>query len=60
LGRSVKQHLQEKLKLIDQQIQSLISLRSELQELLSRWEENPSAHLVAHRICPNIQVENAE
>lgn len=56
----VKQHLQEKLKLIDQQIQSLISLRSKLQELLSHWQENPPAHLVAHRICPNIQAENAE
>lgn len=56
----VKQHLQEKMKLIDQQIQALISLRSELAELLSHWQENPPVHLAAHSICPNIQAGSEE
>lgn len=55
----VKQHLQDKLQRIDQQIQSLLSLRSELAELLSHWQEDP-AQLVSERICPNIQTEHAE
>jgi MerR family copper efflux transcriptional regulator len=56
----VKQHLQEKLKMIDHQINSLLSLRSELEELLSHWQENPPANSTAHRICPNIQTEHAK
>ncbi len=56
----VKQHLLEKMKLIDSQIQALTSLRSELEELLSHWQENPSTELASHRICPNIQTGNAE
>lgn len=51
----VKQHLLEKMKLIDYQIQALTSLRSELEELLSHWQENPPAQLASHQICPNIQ-----
>lgn len=56
----VKQHLQEKMKLIDQQIQALISLRSELEELLAHWQENLPTHLASHKICPNIQSGNEE
>lgn len=55
----VKQHLLEKMKLIDYQIQALTSLRSELEELLAHWQENPSAQLVSHQICPNIQPDTA-
>jgi MerR family transcriptional regulator, copper efflux regulator len=56
----VKQHLQEKMKLIDRQIEVLMSLRSELQDLLSHWQEHPLTEATPHRICPNIQTGNAE
>ena len=55
----VKQHLLEKMKLIDYQIQALTSLRSELEELLSHWQENPPVQLASHQICPNIQPDTA-
>lgn len=51
----VKQHLQEKVREISQQIEALETLRSELQGLLSGWEEAPPSHLAAQTICPNIQ-----
>lgn len=55
----VKHHLLEKMKLIDAQIEALTSLRSELQELLSHWQENPPDYLASQRICPNIQTSDA-
>ncbi|WP_421657903.1 heavy metal-responsive transcriptional regulator [Leptothermofonsia sp. ETS-13] len=51
----VKQHLQDKLTAITQQIEALETLRSELQGLLSGWQESPPAHLISQTICPNIQ-----
>lgn len=50
----VKQHIQTKLEAIDRQIAALEILRSELQELLSDWQE-PISDNVDEIICPNIQ-----
>jgi MerR family copper efflux transcriptional regulator len=51
----VKQHLQERVTMIDRQILALETLKAELQELLLEWEECPPPNLVAQKICPNIQ-----
>lgn len=51
----VKQHLQDKVAVISQQILELEALRSHLQGLLSGWNETPSAHVAAQTICPNLQ-----
>jgi MerR family copper efflux transcriptional regulator len=51
----VKHHLQDKVIAITQQIEALETLRSELQGLLSGWQESPPAHLISQTICPNIQ-----
>ena len=53
----VKQHLEAKIEEISQQIAALKSLRSELQELLSGWQEQPKTHSLDEIICPNIQSE---
>jgi DNA-binding transcriptional MerR regulator len=52
---AVKQHLQQKVKEITEQIAALEILRSELQGLLSGWQEQPPPHRLAETICPNIQ-----
>jgi DNA-binding transcriptional MerR regulator len=51
----VKQHLQDKVAAINQQIAVLETLKAELQGLLSGWQECPPPHLIAQTICPNIQ-----
>ncbi len=51
----VKQHLEDKVRAINEQIVALETLRSELQGLLSGWQESPPSHLVEQTICPNIQ-----
>ena len=51
----VKQLLNEKLAAIAQQIEALETLRSELQGLLSGWQDRPSTDKIASTICPNIQ-----
>jgi DNA-binding transcriptional MerR regulator len=51
----IKHHIEERLNTIDAQIRSLETLRSELQGLLSHWQESPSPDRIAHTICPNIQ-----
>jgi MerR family copper efflux transcriptional regulator len=51
----IKQHLQERLTNINQQIEALQTLRTELQGVLSGWEEQPPPHLAAQTICPNLQ-----
>lgn len=52
---TVKQHLQDKVKAISQQIEELELLRSQLQDLLLGWEEQPSPAMIAQTICPNLQ-----
>jgi MerR family transcriptional regulator, copper efflux regulator len=51
----VKQHLEAKVSEITRQIDALQTLRSELQGILSGWQEQPSADRIQKTICPNIQ-----
>lgn len=53
----VKQHLRIKLKAIAEQIEALEILQSELQGILSGWQDVPPAEQIARTICPNIQRE---
>lgn len=50
----VRQHLQEKVKAIAQQIEALETLSTELQGILSGWQEQPPPNRIAETICPNI------
>ncbi|PIG90492.1 heavy metal-responsive transcriptional regulator [Gloeocapsopsis sp. IPPAS B-1203] len=52
----VKEKLEEKVAQIDQQVKQLLTLRAELNGLLSGWEDFPSQH--KDTICPNIQKES--
>ena len=49
----VKHHLQDRVAAITQQIQDLETLRAELQQVLTHWQEQPQH--VAPTICPNLQ-----
>jgi MerR family transcriptional regulator, copper efflux regulator len=51
----VKQHLEAKVAEITRQIEALNTLRTELQGILSGWQEQPPADRIQHTICPNIQ-----
>jgi DNA-binding transcriptional MerR regulator len=53
----VKQRLQRKIQDINRQITVLETLRSELQGLVSDWEEQPPSVQIAQTICPNLQKE---
>lgn len=52
---AVRKRLESKLNDIASQIESLETLRAELQGVLSAWEEKPSADQIEKTICPNIQ-----
>ncbi|MBD2038018.1 heavy metal-responsive transcriptional regulator [Leptolyngbya sp. FACHB-321] len=51
----VKQHLEDKVAIVSQQIQALETLRAELNGILSGWQEHPPAHVIEQTICPNLQ-----
>jgi hypothetical protein len=51
----VKQHLLLKVDAINKQIEALEILKSELQGLLSGWQEQPPQYATIQTICPNIQ-----
>lgn len=53
----VKQNLEAKIEAIAQQIAALKALKSELEELLSGWQEQPKSHSSDEIICPNLQPE---
>jgi DNA-binding transcriptional MerR regulator len=53
----VKQILNEKLTAIAEQIEALEILHSELQGLLSGWQDRPATDRIARTICPNIQTD---
>lgn len=53
----VKQILNEKLTAIAEQIEALEILHSELQGLLSGWQDRPASDRIARTICPNIQTD---
>ena len=54
---TAKQHLLHKLEAVTQQIENLSILKSELQGILSGWQDEPPQELRAQTICPNIQSE---
>ncbi|MBC1240836.1 heavy metal-responsive transcriptional regulator [Nostoc sp. 2RC] len=49
----IQEKLEQKLLDIDRQIDQLLTLRSEIQGLLSGWKN--TAHRQEHTICPNMQ-----
>lgn len=51
----VKHHLEAKVADITHQIEALMTLRAELQGILSGWQEQPPADRIQQTICPNIQ-----
>ncbi len=51
----VKQNLQKKVQQITEQIEALQLLRSELQGLLSGWQDPPSKYVTDRTICPNLE-----
>lgn len=51
----VKQHLETRLKTISEQIEALEILQSELQGILSGWQDQPPLDRIAQTICPNLQ-----
>lgn len=53
----VKQNLQKKVQQVTEQIEALQLLRSELQGLLSGWQDQPDADIAAQTICPNLETK---
>ena len=53
--KDVKQNLQKKVRQINEQIESLQLLRSELQGLLLDWQDQPPEAIAARTICPNLE-----
>ncbi len=51
----VKQNLQKKVQQVTKQIEALQLLRSELQGVLSGWQDHPPAAIAARTICPNLE-----
>ncbi len=51
----VRQHLEAKVQSINAQIEALVTLKSELQGILSGWQERPESHSASQTICPNLQ-----
>ena len=54
---TVRKRLEAKLDDIQTQIEALETLRTELQGVLSAWQEKPSADRIQKTICPNIQCD---
>jgi DNA-binding transcriptional MerR regulator len=52
---AIKDRLQQKLNDIHAQIANLEILRTELEGILSGWEDQPPAHMIEQTICPNLQ-----
>jgi MerR family transcriptional regulator, copper efflux regulator len=57
----VRQHLEDKIAAIDCQVAALLTLKQDLQEILSRWQEpsefeiEAGAIATSPTICPNLQ-----
>ncbi len=51
----VKGQIQDKVAQISEQIEQLNTLRTELQTVLSQWQEQPATELIEATICPNIE-----
>lgn len=54
----VKERLEAKLATIEEQIRSLQILHSELQGILSGWQEHPPLKRLDQTICPNLQANS--
>lgn len=54
---TVRKRLEKKLDDIQAQIEALETLKTELQGVLSAWQEKPSADRIEKTICPNIQAD---
>ncbi|BAU11009.1 transcriptional regulator, MerR family [Leptolyngbya sp. NIES-3755] len=54
--KTVKGQIQDKVAQITTQIEQLNTLRSELQTVLSHWEEQPNPELIEVAICPNLEM----
>jgi MerR family transcriptional regulator, copper efflux regulator len=52
----VRHQLETKLEAVQAQIEALQTLKTELQGILSGWQEQPPADLIQETICPNLQV----
>jgi MerR family transcriptional regulator, copper efflux regulator len=52
-----KEQLLHKLQTIQEQIEALEILKSELQGILSGWQDMPTHEKIAQTICPNIQAD---
>ncbi len=55
----VKQRLVARLETISAQIRALEMLQTELEGILSGWQDHPPAHLKQQMICPNLQQLNS-
>lgn len=55
----VKQNLERKVEQISAQIKALELLQTELQGILSGWQDQPAAAVAAETICPNLAVTSA-
>lgn len=55
---TVKGQIQDKIAQITVQIEQLTTLRSELQTVLSQWQE-PAPELIETTICPNLEVKRS-
>lgn len=51
----VRQHLESKIKAISEQIEALETLRSELNGILSGWQDYSTLPPTTQTICPNLQ-----
>jgi len=51
----VKHHLQAKIQEITEQIDALVQQRSQLNSILSAWNEHPETSNSLPIICPNLQ-----
>ena len=51
----IRQHLEAKVTAISEQIDALVTLRAELEGILSAWQDQPPADRIQQTICPNIQ-----
>jgi DNA-binding transcriptional MerR regulator len=55
----VKGQIQDKVAQITVQIEQLNTLRTELQTVLSRWQEQPAPELLETTICPNLETHRS-
>ncbi|WP_293142518.1 heavy metal-responsive transcriptional regulator [Okeania sp. SIO3I5] len=55
--REVQHKLTTKVQDITSQIEALENLKTELQQILEHWQEEPSTDQASKNVCPNIQTQ---